>query len=243
MCGYYPGSRFSRQQWRIVKPYRQNNCAIRRIHTRLRRPHAHNSDLMATLKQEIAAQAARLVVEEGLDYGSAKRRAFKQIGQPVRGELPRNDEIEDEVRAYLALFYADSQPRELAALRRLAVHWMARMAQFRPYLAGSVWHGTATWRSDIFIQLFCDDPKSAEIALLDQRVGFEPRSVGGMQGEPVEALSVSAHCAELDESIGVHFIVYDLDDLRGALRLDAKGRVPRGDLAGVRRLLESPGHA
>lgn len=198
---------------------------------------------MSSLKNQIAAHAARLVVEEGLNYGAAKRRAFKLTGAPVRSELPDNDEVENEVRSYLALFCADTQPAELAALRRLALHWMERMARFRPYLAGAVWHGTATRRSDIFIQLFCDDPKSAEIALLDQRVGFEPRSVTGMQGEPVEALSVSAPCMELNETIGVHFMVYDLDDLRGALRPDTKGRAPRGDTAGVRRLLESVDHA
>ena len=31
------------------------------------------------LMQEIAAAAARLVVEEGLDYGAAKRRAVKEL--------------------------------------------------------------------------------------------------------------------------------------------------------------------
>jgi hypothetical protein len=37
----------------------------------------------------------------------------------------------------------------------------------------------------------------------------------------------------------VHLMVYDHDDLRGALRLDAKGRRPRGDLAAVRALFEA----
>ena len=40
--------------------------------------------------------------------------------------------------------------------------------------------------------------------------------------------------------VGVHLMVYDLDDMRGALKPDAKGRAPRGDLAAVRRLLEKP---
>jgi hypothetical protein len=38
--------------------------------------------------------------------------------------------------------------------------------------------------------------------------------------------------------IGVHLLIYDLDDLRGALRPDAKGRSPRGDITAVRRLLQ-----
>jgi hypothetical protein len=68
-------------------------------------------------------------------------------------------------------------------------------------------------------------------------VAYEPRTVTGFQGEPVEALSLSSVSRELGEAIGVHLMVYDLDDLRGALKPDAKGRTPRGDLAAVRALL------
>ena len=192
---------------------------------------------MDTLKSEIAAQAARLVVEEGLEYGPAKRHAVKQLGLPSRTPLPGNDEVEDEVREYIALFCADTQPAELLALRRLAVVWMERMVAFRPYLGGAVWHGTATRLSDIYIQLFCDDSKSAEIALIDHQVSYVPRTVVGFHGESVEALSVHAFSPELKEEVGVHLLVYDLDDVRGALRPDAKGRTPRGDLTAVRRLL------
>jgi hypothetical protein len=108
------------------------------------------------------------------------------------------------------------------------------MAEFRPHLAGAVWHGTATRLSDIHIQLFCDDPKSAEIALIDHNVAYEVRTVTGFQGEAVEALSLSSPCRELGEAVGVHLMVYDHDDLRGALKPDARGRTPRGDLAAVR---------
>jgi hypothetical protein len=101
-----------------------------------------------------------------------------------------------------------------------------------------VWHGTATRLSDIYVQLFCDDPKSAEIALIDHGVAYTPRTVTGFQGEPVEALSLSSMCAELGEPVGVHLLVYDHDDLRGALKPEAKDRTPRGDLAAVRSLRE-----
>lgn len=192
---------------------------------------------LTSLKLDIAATAAALVVEEGLEYGPAKRRAVKQMGLPARSELPGNDELEDAVREYIALFYADTQPIELAALRALALTWMDRMAQFRPYLGGAVWHGTATRLSDIYIQLFCDDPKSAEIALIDHDVDYEPRTVTGFTGEQVEALSLSSFCQGLNEKVGVHLMVYDHDDLRGALRPDAKGRKPRGDTTDVQKLL------
>lgn len=192
---------------------------------------------MESLKSEIAAVAARMVVEEGLDFGAAKRRAVKQMGLSGRTALPANEEVEDEVMAYIALFCADTQPGELRALRRLALVWMTRLSAFKPYLGGAVWHGSATRLSDIYLQLFCDDCKSAEIALIDHRVDYIPRTVTGFHGESVEALSVHAWCPELGEEVGVHLLIYDWDDLRGALRPDAKGRTPRGDTASVKALL------
>lgn len=179
-----------------------------------------------------------MVVEEGLEYGPAKRRAVKQLALSGRVELPDNDMLEEAVREYIAVFCAETQPAELLALRQLALVWMARMAAFRPYLAGAVWHGTATRLSDIYIQLFCDDSKSAEIALIEHNVDYEPRTVTGFTGGSVEALSLSSQCQALNEMIGVHLMVYDHDDLRGALRPDAKGRKPRGDLAAVQKMLD-----
>lgn len=176
-----------------------------------------------------------------MDYGAAKRRALRELALPARTALPHIDMVEAAVREHIALFCADTQPGELRALRELALVWMERMAAFRPHLGGAVWHGSATRRSDIFLQLFCDDPKSAEIALIDHNVDYEPRTVIGLHGEPVEALTLGALCPPLGEVVGVHLLVYDLDDLRGALRLDSQKRVPRGDAAAVRRLLVEDG--
>lgn len=192
---------------------------------------------MDRVKSEIAVVAAGFVVEEGLEYGPAKRRAARQLGLPGRTAMPGNGEVEDAVIEYIALFCVDTQAAELLALRRLALTWMQRMAAFRPHLAGSVWHGNATRRSDIYIQLFCDDCKSAEICLIDHQVDYLAHTIAGLHGEPVEALSVHALCPELKEMVPVHLMVYDHDDVRGALRHDAKGRMPRGDLAAVQRLL------
>ena len=195
---------------------------------------------MENAKSEIAQVAARLVVEEGLEYGGAKRRAVKQLGLNARAALPDNDEVEEAVREYISIFCADTQPRELEALRRLALTWMERLREFRPYLGGAVWHGTATRLSDVYLQLFCDDPKSAEIALIDHAVDYEARTVKGFNGESVEALSLSSMSLELGEPIGVHLLIYDHDDLRGALKPDSRGRTPRGDEKAVRALLDNP---
>jgi hypothetical protein len=191
-----------------------------------------------TSQEEIAATAARLIVEEGLEYGPAKRRAVRELGLNARSALPSNELIEEAVVEYVAIFCANTQPLELAALRSLALLWMLRLPEFRPHLSGAVWRGTATRLSDIYIQLFCDDSKSAELRLIDQGVRCEVSSVNGFKGETVDALSVRSRCNVLNEEIGVHFMVYDYDDVRGALQPDDKGRAWRGNTEAVRRLVD-----
>lgn len=193
-----------------------------------------------TLTAEIAATAARLVVEEGMEYGPAKRRAARVLGHRSTrpAELPGNDQVEDEVREYLAIFCADTQPRELAVLRRVAEVWMERLAEFRPHLTGAVWRGTATRLNDVHLELYCDDSKAAELALIDRRVDYEVGSRPGPRSAPVDVLSLAHTSAELGERVTVHLTVLDFDDLRGGLKPDAGGRSQRGDLAGLRKLLK-----
>ena len=194
---------------------------------------------MNDVQLEIAATAARMVVEEGLNFGPAKQRALRQLGLPGRTALPSNDEVEAQVRDYIAIFCAETQPQELRALREHALLWMERLAEFRPHLGGAVWQGWATRLSDIDLALFCDDPKSAEIALINQNLRFEVQSQTGLHGQPVDVLSLHSFCRALGEDIGVHLRIYDLQDLRGALAPDAQGRAPRGDVRAVQARLNA----
>jgi hypothetical protein len=192
------------------------------------------------LGAELAAAAARLVVEEGLEYASAKRQAVKLLGLArERVPLPDNAAMDAAVREHIAIFCADTQPLELRALRDVALIWLERLAEFSPYLGGAVWHGTATRHSDVYIQLFCDDPKAAEWRLLDKGVDYQAGAVMGWKGEPVDALSLRVRCEPLNRWVLVHLMVYDLDDVRGALKPDAQGRKPRGDASALRALMAS----
>jgi hypothetical protein len=198
---------------------------------------------MYTTEFEIAATAARMVVEEGLEYGPAKRRAIKQLGISGRVALPSNDVLEEAVRDYIETFCADTQPVALQALRALACVWMERMAAFNPHLGGAVWRGTATELSDIYLQLFCDDPKSAELSLIDKQVRYDVSAVPGFHGDTVDALSVLCPCPGLAQhgavqKVLVHLMIYDRDDVRGALKPDSQGRAQRGDLQAVKRLMK-----
>jgi len=192
---------------------------------------------MNEVQLEIAATAARMVVEEGLNFGPAKLRALKALGLPARTALPNNEQIEEQVRKYIEIFCADTQPQELRALREHALVWMDRLSEFRPHLGGAVWYGWATRLSDIDLALFCDDPKSAEIALINQNLRYEVQSQSGMHGQAVDVLSLHSFCRDLGEDIGVHLRIYDLQGLRGALVPDGRGRSPRGDMAALQRLL------
>lgn len=194
---------------------------------------------MATgLNPEIAAAAARLVVDEGLEYPAAKRKAARDLGRRSgrQGELPSNEEVEDAVREYLTLFCADTQPDELLALRTVALRWMDRLPEFRPHLGGAVWRGTATQLSNIVIDLYCDDPKSAEIAFLNQGLDFD----SGSDDPDTVILSTVDRSRDLPEPVTLHFVVHDHDALRGALRPDSRGRTWRGDATALRRLLDAP---
>lgn len=192
--------------------------------------------------EEIAAAAARLIVDEGMDWGPAKQRAARDLGLPRSAALPGNDEVEDAVREHIAIFHADTQPAELRALRELAAVWMAQLADFRPHLTGAVWRGTATRLSNIHLQLYCDDSKAAEIELLNRGLSFDvtETSAGRGRGRPVDMLILDAPCPALGEQVTLCLSILDFDDLRGALKPDARGQTERGDLAALQTLLDTP---
>jgi hypothetical protein len=199
--------------------------------------------MSAPLAEQIAVAAAQLVVEDGLEYAAARHKAARQLaGRKLRsGDMPRNEAVEDEVRAYLDIFCADTHPAELQALRELAASWMQRLTTHRPHVAGAVWRGTATRRSAIMLDLYCDDPKSTEIDLINQGIDYD---VGGdSDAEPgsVSVLTIGVHCADLGETVTVHLLLHDLDDLRGALKPDSRGRSWRGDLPALRRRMAEDG--
>lgn len=192
---------------------------------------------MKAQSASLAAAAARLVVEEGMEYGLAKRKAARALGS--RAVLPSGEAVEAEVRAYLALYCADTQPAELRALRQLALRWMLRLGAFRPHLSGAAWRGTATRLSSLHLDMYCDDLKSMEIELINLGIAYDSVSLpGGHRGEPVNVLSIVDKCPELGEAVTLHLAVLDLDDLRGALKPDAQGRTWRGDASALRRRLD-----
>jgi len=184
----------------------------------------------------IAHTAARLVVDEGMEYAAAKRRAARDFGR--RPELPSNEQLEDAIREHIEIFCADTQPAELQALREVALLWMGRLAEYRPHLSGAAWRGTATRLSSVHLDLYCDDAKAAEITLINAGVNYDTGSLDRAGSrEPLSVLSLSSPSQALGEPVTVHLVLHDTDDQRGALKPDARGRSWRGDRAALQRLL------
>ncbi|MEY2780962.1 MAG: hypothetical protein RL307_666 [Pseudomonadota bacterium] len=193
---------------------------------------------MENVMSELIAHAAQLVVEEGLDYGQAKRRAVEQVGGGRRLAWPDNDALEEAVFEHLRLFHADTQPTELVGLRKTALEWMKKLQDFNPHLVGAVWRGTATRLSPIHVNLYCEDPKSAEWQLLDMGVSFELASTQTSQDQSVDVLLTWAWCEDLNQEVALLLTVLDRDDVRGALKPDARGKTRMGGVKSLQNLLE-----
>jgi hypothetical protein len=194
-------------------------------------------DEVQQLRAEIAVTAARLVAQEGADYGTARRKAARQVLGDSSGPpdvLPDNQQIEEEVRQYHALFNADSHAALLFRLRSTALQVMEMLERFNPFLSGSVLNGSAGPHDDIHLQLFADSAKEVEIFLLNKNLNIEISEAPHFKGPrfgTVERVSFLWH------KEGVHAELYEIDDLRGAVKTRGDGRLMRADLAGVRSLL------
>ncbi|MGK5020106.1 MULTISPECIES: hypothetical protein [unclassified Janthinobacterium] len=194
-------------------------------------------DDSAQLRLEIAAAAARLVAHDGADYGSAKRKAARQIlgdAPNLANVLPDNDMIEAQVRQYNALFLADSQPARLFQLRTIALQVMQALQQFHPLLSGPVLNGTAGPHDEIYLQLFAESAKEIHIFLLNKNVVLDMSESPHFKGARYDAVETASF---LWKNEGVHAAMYELDDMRGALKAKADGKVLRTDITGLRSLL------
>lgn len=195
-----------------------------------------NNDLVQ-VRHEIALLAARLIAQDGADLDTARRKAARQVlgvTPPKSNMLPDAAQVEDEVRNYLALFGGATHTGRLADLRATALQVMEALADFQPYLTGPVLNGTAGEHDDIHLQLFADSAKEVEIYLLNRNVNIDISETPHFKGPrhaPVETVSFQW----MKEA--VHAELYEYQDLRGALKPRADGRLQRIDIAGLRALI------
>lgn len=185
------------------------------------------------MRRRIAHAAARLLAEDGsLDYGSAKRKAARQLGAPDSGSLPDNQQIEEALRSYQALYLADETRARLATLRQTAIEYMEQLAAFDPHLTGSVLNGTASPHADINLQLFTDEQKDVEFMLM--RLGT-PYQAGEFRSAESGGRNYPRFLID-DPRAPVDLVVFPAAELRGMKRLQADGSPRRARLPQVRDL-------
>jgi len=188
------------------------------------------------MRARIAAAAARLMAEDGIDdFALAKRKAARQLGATDAQALPANDEIEAQLRAYRALYEPEEHAERIVELRRVALDAMRALERFSPYLTGAVLKGSAGPYAQIELQLFPESPKDVEIYLLDRNIAYatqEGRRFSGDRAHAVSVLSLDWQGAPLKLS------VFDPRDERLALKSSQAGRVmDRAGIAEVGALL------
>lgn len=169
-------------------------------------------------RTRIAQAAARLIVEHGLtDWAAAKRKAARQLVLPESAAFPSNDEVEQALAEYQALYGGDAQRRSLDAQRRLALDWMRRLGDFAPVLVGGVAAGWAGAHQDIRLELVADDPKAVEMLLAGRDVCY--RGLASHGDDRVAELVVDLPDAAIRLSI------VTVNDRRHRPRSDAAARL------------------
>lgn len=135
---------------------------------------ARGSSRGKQMRQRLAIEAARIMVEEGVkDFLAAKRKAAEHLGATSTQHMPRNSEIEDALREYQRLFKSDTQPARLRELRQAAADAMEFFHDFQARLVGSVLRGTAGEHSDVNLHLFADTPEEVGLFLLQKGLPYE----------------------------------------------------------------------
>lgn len=123
------------------------------------------------LREQLAQEAARLIVDHGIhDYGQAKRKAAQRFRVRQAGALPSNAEVESSVIERQRIFAPDSHEYRLAAMRRLAADIMEFLADFQPRLVGPVLTGTVTDNAALELHVFTESPEAVLAALEAQGV-------------------------------------------------------------------------
>jgi hypothetical protein len=127
--------------------------------------------LQSELRQRLAQESARLMIEHGIvDFGLAKRKAAERLAVTTLGALPSNAQIEACLAERQRIFEPDGHTDRLQELRILAVRIMGQLTGFEPRLAGPVLSGTATSSSRVELHVFSASAEAVAVTL--ERYGY-----------------------------------------------------------------------
>ena len=194
-----------------------------------------------TVRQEAAAEAARLMAEDGYrDWAAAKNKALQRLGHG-RSAMPSNMEVADALKAHLQLFDAEETHDRLCERRRLAISLMRRLGQFQPRAAGALVSGIMTEHMPLEIHLFADPPERVDIFLSDAGWDFDDDE-RRMRHPDGRELDVPVCRLETPEGVQVEFVVFGEDSMRWSPASPIDGKpMTRLDLKAVQALLADNG--
>lgn len=202
-------------------------------------PHAHLHAQTRTRerRQQIAHEAARLMIEGGIrDYRQAKLKAAQRLGIHDDASLPRNREIEDALRERQRLFSGSDQLAELRLRREAALRALEFFAQFEPRLVGPVLDGTADANTAVSLHVH-DDDADAIPRWLDQH-GVPAQSRSRHLRLDREREGDFPICVFSAEALGFDVTVLPADVLRQAPLSGVDGKpMRRASAAQLRALL------
>ncbi len=125
----------------------------------------------ATQRERLAYEAARILLDQGLDdFDRARRKAAERIGVPDRRQWPTNQDVRDAVLAQRRLFLGQADHEELQRLRTAALQAMETLEPFSPRLVGAVLSGALGSHCGIELFLFADRAEDVIFALLDLKI-------------------------------------------------------------------------
>ncbi len=132
-----------------------------------------NRAVSATLREELAEESARLMMEHGIaDFGFAKRKAAERFAVTAAGALPSNVQIQACLEERQRIFEPEEQPNRVAGMRRVACSVMSVLASFEPRLVGAALNGTATVTSNVELHVFSDTPELVAMTLADNGLHY-----------------------------------------------------------------------
>jgi len=173
------------------------------------------------------------------DFALAKRKAARQLGAEDTQALPKNEEIEAELRAYQSLYQGEEQRERIHYLRGRALEAMRLLEQFRltsPVLCSRAQPGDTatstcsysptTARRGVF-------PPESQICLRYlRRAPLRWRPGTGCVGAEARLAGRAAHLA-----------IYSLKEERGTLKATWAGRpIERAGIQAVTQLLSLEGN-
>jgi hypothetical protein len=139
------------------------------------------------LRQSIAAEAARLIVQgKESDYYAARRKAARvhRRQRPRAEEMPTSSEIQEQVYALAGLFKSEQQASALRAMRAAAWELMRLLAEFDPRLTGDALTGPILAGAEMRLRLNAGEPGPAAAVLAQAGIEVEQVAADADEGSP-----------------------------------------------------------